>query len=321
MRRASLPLPLTALIHQPGGRENVSRERVRSRYPDARDPVHPRRRGPRRPGNRSQHHGAQLPARAPAPHRHQGGLRRGRLRRLHGRCWPSCDGDRVRFRAINSCIKFLPTLDGKELLTVESLRAADGSLHPVQRAMVDCHGSQCGFCTPGFVMSHVRALQERGAARRARGCTMPWPATCAAAPATGRSSTPRSGCTTTATAATATGCDAPIRPRPTPSRVPRRRAMVERLRSIQRDGTLAVTGPDLAGGERRYFAPRSLDDLARLVEAHPDATHPRRRHRRRAVGHQVPLGHRHHHLPRRGRGARHISRRPTATSRSAPRSP
>ena len=63
------------------------------------------------------------------------------------------DGDRVRFRAVNSCIKFLPTLDGKELLTIESLRAPDGTLHPVQRAMVECHGSQCGFCTPGFVMS------------------------------------------------------------------------------------------------------------------------------------------------------------------------
>ena len=62
-------------------------------------------------------------------------------------------GDRVRFRAVNSCIQFMPTLDGKELITVESLKGADGTLHPVQRALVDCHGSQCGFCTPGFVMS------------------------------------------------------------------------------------------------------------------------------------------------------------------------
>src|SRR5947208_11422790 len=62
-------------------------------------------------------------------------------------------GDGVRFRAINSCIQFVPTLDGKELITVESLKGADSALHHVQRAMVDCHGSQCGFCTPGFVMS------------------------------------------------------------------------------------------------------------------------------------------------------------------------
>jgi xanthine dehydrogenase small subunit len=60
-------------------------------------------------------------------------------------------GTGLELRAINSCIQFLPTLDGKELITVESL--ASDSLHPVQQAMVDCHGSQCGFCTPGFVMS------------------------------------------------------------------------------------------------------------------------------------------------------------------------
>ena len=62
------------------------------------------------------------------------------------------DGE-LRYRSLNSCIQFMPSLDGKILYTVESLRAADGSLHPVQLAMVDCHGSQCGFCTPGFVMS------------------------------------------------------------------------------------------------------------------------------------------------------------------------
>ena len=64
------------------------------------------------------------------------------------------DAGRVRFRSINSCIQFLPTLDGKALFTVESLKKISGdALHPVQQAMVDCHGSQCGFCTPGFVMS------------------------------------------------------------------------------------------------------------------------------------------------------------------------
>ncbi|MFM7344373.1 MAG: xanthine dehydrogenase small subunit [Tagaea sp.] len=56
-------------------------------------------------------------------------------------------------RSVNSCIQFLPTLDGKQLLTVEDLKSEDGALHPVQKAMVECHGAQCGFCTPGFVMS------------------------------------------------------------------------------------------------------------------------------------------------------------------------
>ena len=65
----------------------------------------------------------------------------------------AADGRTIDYRAINSCIRFLPTIDGKELVTVESLQGADGELHPVQRAMVECHGSQCGFCTPGFVMS------------------------------------------------------------------------------------------------------------------------------------------------------------------------
>src|SRR5207237_7602781 len=57
-------------------------------------------------------------------------------------------GDGVRFRAINSCIQFLPTLDGKELFTVESLRAEDGVVHPFLRAMVTCLGWQRGTCRP-----------------------------------------------------------------------------------------------------------------------------------------------------------------------------
>ncbi|MGB3621630.1 MAG: 2Fe-2S iron-sulfur cluster-binding protein, partial [Ketobacter sp.] len=62
-------------------------------------------------------------------------------------------GDDLQLRSVNACIQFVPTLHGKMLYTVEYLRQSDGELHPVQQAMVDCHGSQCGFCTPGFVMS------------------------------------------------------------------------------------------------------------------------------------------------------------------------
>ena len=58
-------------------------------------------------------------------------------------------GDAVKWRAVNACILFLPMLDCKALRTVESL----GGAHPVQRELVERHGSQCGFCTPGFVMS------------------------------------------------------------------------------------------------------------------------------------------------------------------------
>jgi len=64
---------------------------------------------------------------------------------------------------VNACIRFLPTLDGKALYTVEDVAGADGALHPVQQAMVDCHGSQCGFCTPGFVMSLWAGFQRHRA--------------------------------------------------------------------------------------------------------------------------------------------------------------
>ncbi len=71
-------------------------------------------------------------------------------------------GEEVQYRAVNACILFLPVLDGKELITVEGLASADGQLHPVQQAMVDHHGSQCGFCTPGFVMALYAHYRNRG---------------------------------------------------------------------------------------------------------------------------------------------------------------
>ena len=59
----------------------------------------------------------------------------------------------VSVRPINACIRQLPTVDGKAIITVEGLKCASGALHPAQQSLADCHGSQCGFCTPGFVMS------------------------------------------------------------------------------------------------------------------------------------------------------------------------
>ena len=61
-------------------------------------------------------------------------------------------GNKINYKAINSCIAFVPALEGKQLILVEDL-VLKGDLHPVQKAMVKYHGSQCGFCTPGFVMS------------------------------------------------------------------------------------------------------------------------------------------------------------------------
>ncbi|SEK88018.1 xanthine dehydrogenase small subunit [Roseivivax marinus] len=67
-------------------------------------------------------------------------------------------------RALNACILFLPQLHGKAVRTVEGISGPDGALHPVQQAMIDRHGSQCGFCTPGFVvaMATAHARGDRG---------------------------------------------------------------------------------------------------------------------------------------------------------------
>lgn len=73
------------------------------------------------------------------------------------------DGE-LALKPVNACIQLLPTLDGKALITVEDLRQTDGTLHPVQQAMVECHGSQCGFCTPGFVMSLWALYQQHAPA-------------------------------------------------------------------------------------------------------------------------------------------------------------
>ena len=69
--------------------------------------------------------------------------------------------DEINYRAINSCITFLPTLHGKQLIIIEDLISKHGSLHPTQEVMVNNHGSQCGFCTPGFVMSLFSMFKKK----------------------------------------------------------------------------------------------------------------------------------------------------------------
>ncbi len=196
------------------------------------------------------------------------------------------DGDRVRLRAINSCIQFVPTLDGKELFTVESLSAPDGNvppeagkrkLHPVQQAMVDCHGSQCGFCTPGFVMSLFAMYKSEPEPDRARindvlagnlcRCTGYRPIIEAAqkmyqvAPEE-RERNDGDGPWSHRAWSAAEHAEPSVA----------EREMIERLRSIQRSDTLSLTGPDLEGGTHRYFAPTTLADFAELVARLPEAT-------------------------------------------------
>jgi xanthine dehydrogenase small subunit len=71
-------------------------------------------------------------------------------------------GGRWRYPALDACIQFLYQLDGTHVVTVEGL-SRDASLHPVQDALVRCHGSQCGFCTPGFVVTLAGQLEARSA--------------------------------------------------------------------------------------------------------------------------------------------------------------
>lgn len=75
--------------------------------------------------------------------------------------------DALRWRAVNSCLRFLSSLDGSALFTVEDVREEGGALHPAQLAMAESHGTQCGFCTPGFVMSLFALYQQKAGAAAA----------------------------------------------------------------------------------------------------------------------------------------------------------
>lgn len=163
------------------------------------------------------------------------------------------DRGRLRYEAINACIRFLPTLDGCQLLTVEHLKGADGALHPVQQAMVDCHGSQCGFCTPGFVMS-LLALRLNEAE-----------------PGIGRIEDALAGNLCRCTGyepiiAAGRSMDA-IAPREADRFLLEREAVAARLAGLNDTETLALQGE---GG--RFYAPATVEALAELVLAHPQAT-------------------------------------------------
>lgn len=163
-------------------------------------------------------------------------------------------GTTLRKRATNSCIQFLPTLDGKALFTVESLAKEDsGTLHPVQQAMVDSHGSQCGFCTPGFVMS-LYALYENRTAEKDK--------------------TPTRREIDDALAGNLCRCtgyrpivDAAAKMFAAEHARDGHDEAVAVLSALLSPGPLAVKG---AG--KQFFAPTSSAELASLLESHPGAT-------------------------------------------------
>ena len=76
-------------------------------------------------------------------------------------------GDELVYHSVNACIRFVPSLSATHVVTIEHLAGKDGVLTPIQQAMVDCHGSQCGFCTPGIIMSLYALLMRNPSPDRA----------------------------------------------------------------------------------------------------------------------------------------------------------
>jgi xanthine dehydrogenase small subunit len=155
-------------------------------------------------------------------------------------------GEGVDWRAVNACILFLPMLDGKAVLTVESL----GGTHPVQTELASRHGSQCGFCTPGIVMSlYGRAIGAAGAEQSAADvlsgnlcrCTGYGPILAAAEATT---NLPRDDSAT-----------------------------LQALKYLARDESVALSYSDplAPGPPRRAFIPHNVAELAALCQSHPAA--------------------------------------------------
>ena len=160
-------------------------------------------------------------------------------------------GDRLAYRAVNACILFVGMLDGCQLLTVEHLKR-DGALHPVQQAMVDAHGSQCGFCTPGFVMS-LFAMTK----------------TLSGQPDDGTIDRELAGnlCRCTGYAPIARAARAALAERQPDAFDACASQTLSRLQALADDETIVIDD-----GERRFIAPASEEALARTLADEPRAT-------------------------------------------------
>lgn len=162
-------------------------------------------------------------------------------------------GGVLKYEAINACIRFLASLDGCHVVTVEYLSGPNGKLHPVQQAMVDYHGSQCGFCTPGFVMSlyalwmeipepNINQIETALQGNLCR-CTGYEPIINAAL-AVNQYGSPSADHLNT-----------------------EREAVTSRLLEL-RDESRVITGPS----DNQAILPANVDDLAAALVEHPDAT-------------------------------------------------
>jgi len=172
--------------------------------------------------------------------------------------------NRLQFRAVNACIQFLPTLDGKILFTVESLKTAENALHPVQQSMVDFHGSQCGFCTPGFIMSMFalyktetsidRAVIDDALSGNLCRCTGYRPIVEATLKMSEYPVSPDADPVVYQPASKTTG-----------NASAQELELIDRLKQLQRK-----QGLELIAGNSRYFAPASTDELADFYLQNPD---------------------------------------------------
>jgi xanthine dehydrogenase small subunit len=158
----------------------------------------------------------------------------------------------LELQSVNSCIQFLPTLDGKAVFTVEDLQQKNGELHPVQQALVECHGSQCGFCTPGFAMSLWSLYLKK------EGSTV--------APCRKEIDETLSG-----NLCRCTGyrpiIDAAKRMGELPAAEFDRAAVISGLQGLQRGEMFSYTADN-----QTFYAPRTLQQLAEVREANPTAT-------------------------------------------------
>ena len=188
------------------------------------------------------------------------------------------EGGRLHWRAINSCIRLAHSVQGMAVFTAADIAGADGTLHPAQRAMVECHGSQCGFCTPGFVMSLFVLHRQPGGGHvaptlpAARGSLPPE----GAGPALGR---PGGGAVSRDEALHAlsgnlcrcTGyrpiLDAAQTMHHWPDVPLDEAALLQKLELLAPDGR----APEADSAENFYATPRTLAELLALRAAHPRA--------------------------------------------------
>ncbi|MDW9742721.1 xanthine dehydrogenase small subunit [Sinorhizobium meliloti] len=160
---------------------------------------------------------------------------------------------KLKYESVNACIRFVASLDGCHVVTVEALAQPNGPLHPVQQAMVDTHASQCGFCTPGFVMSLYDlwmtnakpSVQEIEKALQGNLCR----------------------CTGYAAIIRAAEAIASVGELGKDPLIVEREEITRQLEAL-RDGCRVEIG----GEDERVVLPASLDDFAAVLEANPKAT-------------------------------------------------